>query len=163
MHKKNFNARFITRVAFIAAIYAALTIYLQPISYGPVQVRVSEALTILPIFYVEAIPGLFLGCLIANVFGPFGIYDIVFGSLLTLFAAYLTYKLRKKVYLAFLSPVVINAFGVSAYLTFLTNVPYLILSAQIFLGELIAVVGIGSLLYAALLRVEKKEFEVISR
>lgn len=147
----------LVKVAFIAAVYAALTIYLQPISYGPLQVRVSEALTILPIFYVEAIPGLFLGCLIANIFGPFGIYDIVFGSLLTLIAAVLTYKFRSKVYLAFLSPILINAFGVSAYLTFLTSVPYLVLVVQIAAGELIAVAGIGSLLYAAIVRTVRNQ------
>ncbi|MCX7831598.1 MAG: QueT transporter family protein [Actinobacteria bacterium] len=147
----------VARIAFIAGLYAALTIYLQPISYGPLQVRISEALTILPIFFVEAVPGLFLGCLIANIFGPFGIYDIVFGSLLTLTAAFLTYRFRKKTVLAFMSPVVINALGVSAYLTFLTNVPYFILVAQIAVGEFIAVVGIGSLLYATLLRLEKSQ------
>lgn len=143
---------FLTRAAFIAALYAALTIAFQPISYGPVQVRIAEALTILPIFYAEAVPGLFLGCLIANIYGPFGILDVVLGSLLTLVAAFLTYRLRKKVVLAFLSPVVVNGFGVAAYLTFLTNVPFLILSFQIMLGELIAVVGLGSLVYAAILR-----------
>jgi len=143
---------YLSRVAFIAALYAAQTIAFQPISYGPVQVRIAEALTILPIFYPEAVPGLFLGCLIANIYGPFGILDIVLGSLMTLLAAYLTYRLRKKVVLAFLSPVIVNGFGVAAYLTFLTNVPYLILSFQIMLGELIAVVGLGSLVYAAILR-----------
>jgi uncharacterized membrane protein len=148
---------FLTRVAFIAALYAALTIALQPISYGPIQVRVSEALTILPIFYVEAIPGLFLGCLIANIYGPFGILDIVLGSLLTLLAASLTYRFRMRIVFAFLSPVVVNGFGVAAYLTFLTNVPYLILAGQIMLGELIAVVGLGSLVYITLLKLQHDE------
>lgn len=145
----------IAKIAFIAGLYAALTVYLQPISYGPVQVRISEALTILPIFFIEAIPGLFLGCVIANIFSPFGVYDIVFGSLLTLFAAFLTYRLRRKTVLAFMSPVIINALGVSAYLSYLTDIPYLILVAQIAIGELIAVFGIGSLLYATLLRFER--------
>lgn len=149
--------RRITLIAFIAALYAGLTLALQPISYGPVQVRVSEALTILPIFYVEAIPGLFLGCLVANIFGGFGIYDIVFGSLLTLLAALSTRALRKKPYLAFIPPILFNGFGVPAYLTFLTNVPYWILAAQIIIGETIAVAGIGSFVYLALNRFVHRE------
>lgn len=140
----------LTRIAFIAALYAVLTIILQPISYGPVQVRVSESLTILPIFFPEAIPGLFLGCMIANIFGGFGIYDIVLGSILTLIAAIFTYKFRRNLFFAFGSPILINGFGVAAYLTFLTDVPYLILAAQILAGEAVAVAGIGSLVYLAM-------------
>lgn len=152
MERRNIN---LARIAFIAGAYAALTVYLHPISYGPVQIRVSEALAILPVFYIEAVPGLFLGCLIANIFSPFGVYDIVFGSLLTLLAAYLTHRFRKRIYLAFLFPILVNSLGVSAYLTFLTRVPYLVLVAQIAAGELVAVAGIGALLYAAFLRLSK--------
>ena len=73
--------RRLVRGALIAAIYAVLCAALAPISYGEVQFRISEALTILPLLMPEAIPGLFVGCLIANLIGGAGILDIVFGSL----------------------------------------------------------------------------------
>ena len=70
-----------TRIALFAAVYAALTIALAPISYGPVQFRVSEAMTVLPALFPEAAPGLFIGCFIANLFGGNGALDVIFGSL----------------------------------------------------------------------------------
>ena len=81
------DTRFITRAAVIAAIYCALTLLLRPISYGEVQLRVSEALTILPVLTPAAVPGLFIGCLLANLLGGSTVIDIVFGSLATLGAA----------------------------------------------------------------------------
>ena len=91
--------------AIIAALYAALTLLLAPISYGPVQLRLSEAFTVLPMVLPQSIPGLFVGCLIANIFNPSpSIFDIVFGSLTTLLAAYGTYKLRNKPILAAACP-----------------------------------------------------------
>lgn len=151
----------LTRAALIAALYIALTVVLGYYSYGPIQVRISEALTILPIFFPEAIAGLFLGCLIANIFGGFGIYDIVFGSLLTLLAAFLTYLFRRKVPLAFLSPVLINGLGVPLYLQFLVkNVPYWLLALQITAGEAVSIFGLGSLVYLGIkknLQPEEKE------
>lgn len=99
--------------AMIAAVYAVVTIFTQPISYGAVQVRVAEALTVLPYFCSFPIVGVFVGCLIANIYGS-GILDIVFGSLATLIAALITRKIGKsklkyKKYLAPLPPVIINA------------------------------------------------------
>ena len=73
----------------IAALYAALTITLAPISYGPIQFRVSEALTLLPWYRAEAVPGLFVGCLVANFFGGYGLVDMICGSMATLIAALL--------------------------------------------------------------------------
>lgn len=98
----------------IAAIYAAVTILLAPISYGMIQVRVAEALTILPFFSPFSIIGLFLGCLISNFFSPIGPLDIIVGSLATLISAIATYyigKMKSKYakYLAPLPPVIFNA------------------------------------------------------
>ncbi|MGE5613765.1 MAG: QueT transporter family protein, partial [Bacillota bacterium] len=101
------HTRFIVEAAFIAAMYAALTI-LIPGGSGQVQVRVSEALTVLPFFMPAAIPGLFAGCLLANIIVGVSLYDVIFGSLATLAAAFLTRKMPVK-YLAPLPPVVINA------------------------------------------------------
>ena len=78
------GTRALARGAVIAALYAALTLLLAPLSYGEVQIRFSEALTLLPILLPEAVPALFVGCLLSNILGGCMIFDIVFGSLATL-------------------------------------------------------------------------------
>lgn len=93
--------------AMVAAVYAALTMALPMLSYGPVQLRFSEALTVLPFFFPEAIPGLFLGCAISNLLSAFGIVDVVFGSLATLLAALWTARIKNP-WLAPLPPVLCN-------------------------------------------------------
>lgn len=84
---------FITQGAVIAAIYVVLVFVFDYWSFGPIQFRVAEALTILPVFTPAAVPGLFIGCLIANITGGAVIWDIVFGSLATLIGAVGTYML----------------------------------------------------------------------
>lgn len=110
------KTRFIAHSAIIAAAYAVLTLLIAPLSYGTVQIRFSEALTILPAFTPAAIPGLFLGCLIANIYTG-SLIDIIFGSLTTLLAAYFSYKLKKRQWLVPLPPVALNALIVGYYLT----------------------------------------------
>lgn len=135
--------------AIIAAVYAAATILLSPISYGIYQVRVAEALTVVPFFTRAAIPGLFIGCLLANVFGGMGWMDIVFGSLITLTAATLTYLIgRMKIgppahWLAPAPPVILNAFGVSLYLAPIIGTGYLYTVQMIGLGQLAACYLLG--------------------
>ena len=90
------TAKYLAHAGIIAALYAALTVLLAPISYGLVQCRVSEALCILPVFTGAAVPGLFLGCLIANLIAGAPIYDVLFGSLATLLAALSTHAMAKK-------------------------------------------------------------------
>lgn len=134
---------FIARVGMIAALYAAITIALRPISYGPLfQVRLSEALTVLPFVSKPAIPGLFLGCLIANAYGGLGMYDIGLGSLATLFAAYLTSRTRSPL-LAPLPPVMINAVIVGWYLSLISNVPVWLTVGYVALGEVVACYAVG--------------------
>ena len=94
--KKQSNTLFLAQSAMIAAIYVVLTVILAPFSYGEVQVRVSEALTILPVFTPAAIPGLFVGCLISNILGGCILPDIIFGSIATLLGACFTYLLRNR-------------------------------------------------------------------
>jgi len=110
------KTRHLVQAALIAAIYAALTLLLQPISFGVLQFRVSEALTVLPAVMPAAIPGLFVGCLLSNILGGFGWVDIVFGSLATLLAAATTWRLRKWLLLAPLPPVVFNTAIVGTYI-----------------------------------------------
>ena len=104
---KTNKVQFMTQAAMIAAIYVVLCVVFQPISYGPIQTRIAEALTVLPFFTPAAVPGLFVGCLIANALGGGIILDILAGSVATLIAAFATYALRNKSrYLASVPPVV---------------------------------------------------------
>lgn len=103
-----FGTKYIAKAALIAAIYAAVTFMLAPISFGAIQFRISEALTLLPMLMPEAVPGLFVGCLIANIIGGGVIADVIAGSLATLGAALVTRKLRHKTFAAAISPVIFN-------------------------------------------------------
>ncbi len=138
--------------AVIAAVYAALTLALAPIAFGPFQFRISEAMTILPFLFPEAIGGLFIGCLIANTLGTvlgmsLGIFDIVFGSLATLLAAFLTYRARY-MWLAPLPPVIINALVIGALLTFVytpdaTIAAFPMMAGSVAIGQTVVCYGLG--------------------
>lgn len=145
---------FLTRAALIAAVYAVLCVAFAPISYGEVQVRVAEALVILPYFTPAAIPGLFLGCLISNLIGGSVLIDVVFGSLATLLGALGTYYLRKNKVLLLLPPIVANALIVPFVLRFGYGVPLPIplLMLSVGIGEVIAVAVLGSVLLSVLIR-----------
>jgi len=124
---------YLTQAAVIAAAYVVLTLPFAQIAFGgPIQFRLAEALAVLAVLTPAAIPGLFLGCLLANWFNPqsLGLIDIIFGSLATLIAAALTWKLSRKLQenqfmkkwstvLALLPPVFVNALVVGSYLPFL--------------------------------------------
>ena len=90
---QNFTVRKLARCAVVAALYVVLCMALQPFSYGAVQVRVAEALCLLPVFGAEYIVGVVLGCFLANLLGS-TIVDVIFGTLATLLACVVTYKLR---------------------------------------------------------------------
>lgn len=145
----------LVRVAMIAAIYVILNIIFAPISYGLIQVRVAEALVVLPFLDPSAIIGLFIGCILANIYGGLGIVDIIGGSLCTLVAAYLTYKLKDPK-LAPLPPVLINAFGVSIYLHLLFDLSYWITVLYIGIGEVIACYILGYPLLILLIKNKKR-------
>jgi uncharacterized membrane protein len=136
---------FLTQVVVIAAVYAILTVGLSPISYGFFQVRVSEALTLLPMLLgPSAVFGLFVGALIANAFSPVGIVDVTFGSLATLVAAVLTWKANKgSVWLGAFYPVICNAFIVGAYLSWFYHVSLVLACSGVGVGEAIACYVLG--------------------
>ena len=124
------RARRVAHVGVIAAVYAALTLvallFLGSLAWGPVQFRVSEALCALALLTADAVPGLALGCAIANVAnivlsgtGMLGMLDVVFGTLATAIGAFITWRLRRRPALALLGPVVANALIVPAYLPLL--------------------------------------------
>ncbi len=136
----------LVRAAVIGALYVALTLVLAPISFGPVQVRAAEALTVLPVLFPEAIPALYIGCLIANFGSPLGPVDVFGGSAVTLLAALATYRLRRNTMLALLPPVVFNAFLVSIYVRTFLEWPYWLTVLSIGTGQTVAVYGLGLLL-----------------
>ena len=94
--EKTISVLFLVQSAMIAAIYVVLTIVFAPISFGQIQFRIAEALTILPAFTPAAIPGLFVGCLIGNILGGAILPDIIVGSMATLLGAIFTYLLRNR-------------------------------------------------------------------
>jgi len=119
------NRKLISFIVFngiVAALYVVLTYLLAPISYGPVQARVSEALTVFPIFSWGMIPGVTLGCVISNLLNPdnLGPIDIIGGSLATLIAGVLSRMIGKKnIWLGIIPPVIANGVIVGGYLPFL--------------------------------------------
>jgi len=141
---KTFTTLHLAQAAITAALYAGLTVALAPVSYGPIQVRVAEALTVLPVLFPAAIPALFIGCLIANIYGGMGLVDILGGSTVTLLAAMATYWLRNRsAIIALLPPIVFNAFLISIYLHLLFHLPYWLTALSIGAGQTIAVYGLG--------------------
>lgn len=133
---------YLVQAALIAAVYAALTIAFAPLSYGQVQIRFAEMLTVLPAITPAAIPGLFVGCLVANIYGGGGIVDIVFGSLATLTAAYISFKMPKK-WLVPMPPVLVNAVVVGFILNYLYQLPLLVTMVWVGLGQLVACYVLG--------------------
>lgn len=150
------NTKRMIRVAMVAAIYTAVSLVLAPISYGNIQVRIAEALTMLPLVYQPAIAGVTLGCFLTNLLGailglnPTGILDSIIGTIATFLAAYYTYKFRDKrinnipVY-SILMPVIFNFFFIGAelgYILFPDNLMMgsLICGTEVAIGELISVI-----------------------
>ena len=146
----------------IAALYVVLTLLFAPISYGEVQVRISEALTILPFFTPSAIPGLFVGCLIANMIGGAVALDMVFGSIATLIGAVGTYLLRKKNrFLAPLPPILSNAVIIPfvLYYGYGVTLPIPLMMLTVGAGEVVSAGLFGLLLQTALLKSNVRIFE----
>ncbi|HJD45320.1 MAG TPA: QueT transporter family protein [Candidatus Mediterraneibacter norfolkensis] len=146
---------FIAQAAMVAAIYVVLTLVGASFSYGEVQVRISEALTILPVFTPAAIPGLFIGCLLSNILGGCILPDIIFGSLATLIGAIFTWMLRNKSkYLAPLPPIIANVIVVPFVLRYGYQVPLpiLFMMLTVGIGEVISCGVLGMILYTALSR-----------
>jgi len=141
LRQQNRTARLV-RAALIAALYVALILVLHPVSFGIVQFRAAEALTVLPVLYPEAIPGLFAGVMLSNIIGGLGPWDIFGGSLVTLVAATFTYWFRDS-WLAYASPIVFNAFLISLYLRFIFEVPYMLSVLGIGISEAVVVLGLG--------------------
>lgn len=162
MTRNNKKITLITQGAMIAALYVALTFLanLLGLASGAVQIRLSEALTVLPFFTPAAVPGLFVGCLLANILTGCALWDIVFGSLATLLGAVLTYLLRKKKWLTPLPPILSNTLIVPFVLIYAYGaedaLPWLMLTVGA--GELISCGVLGMVLLLALDRYKEHIF-----
>lgn len=143
---------YLTQAAVIASIYVVLALVFAPISYGPMQVRIAEILTVLPFLTPAAIPGVFVGCLLANLFSEAGMLDVIFGSLATLIAAILTYHMPKK-WLAPLPPVIVNVIIIPVVLYFAFELPYWLMVGGVLLGQILACYLLG---FPLLLILEKR-------
>ncbi len=149
--------RFLAKTGLIAALYAVLTLVLYPISYGAIQCRVSEVMTLLPLFYVEAIPGLIIGCFIANIFSGV-VMDMVFGTLATALAAAATFFIGKLIrskampFIAALPPVLFNACILPLMWMLFTEdaTPYWYNFLTVAAGQIVSVYVLGIPLYYAL-------------
>ena len=153
MKKTKSSALELAQGGIIAALYVVLTLVFAPISFGEAQLRVAEALTILPLFTSAAIPGLFVGCLIANMLGGAVIWDVLFGSIATFLGALGSYLLRKNRWLVPIAPIVSNTVIIPFVLKYAYGVdlPIPMLMLYILLGEIGGCYILGELLAGVLM------------
>ncbi len=170
--KKFLTTKRLCRAGVIASLYVALTYAFAPFAFGPLQVRPAEALCILPVFFPEAIPALFIGCALTNVASPFFVYDVLIGSLATLLAAALSYlvgRFIKKEPLRLIAagsfPVLVNAAALPLVIVFLCGggegfasvwVAYFTYAASIFVSQAAAVYALGAPLYFYIKRLRQR-------
>ena len=170
--KNIFTTKRLCRAGAIAALYVVLTYVFAPLAFGPVQVRPAEALCLLPLLFPEAIPALFVGCLVSNLISQYSVYDVVFGSLATLLAAFGTFGVGKlckaaflKILLGGLFPVLVNAFIIPVIIVFIFHdtgsytsaaIAYFVNVGLIALTQTIWVYALGTPLYCALMPLQKK-------
>lgn len=156
----NKKVLFITQAAVIAAIYTVLTVFASSLNLasGMIQVRFSEALTILPFFTPAAIPGLAIGCLISNIITGCMLPDIIFGTLATLLGAVGSWYLRKNKFLVTIPPVVSNCLIIPFILTYVYEIPggIPLQMLTVGIGEVISCMILGSILLRALLPVRNQ-------
>lgn len=165
-----FSTKRLCRAGVIAALYVVLTYAFSAFAFGPFQVRPAEALCILPLLYAEAIPALFVGCLLSNLVSQYSVYDIVFGSLATLIAAFGTRAIgvyikntALKIILGGLFPVLVNAFVIPLIIVFVFGdfgakqtlaVAYFTQVGIFVFTQSVWIYGLGTPLYFAVKRLE---------
>ena len=156
--RKN-SLRELTFAAMLGGAYAALTMLLPIPQYAGVQIRLAEALTLLPFLIPVATPGLFVGCFIANILSPYGLLDVIAGSAATLLACLWTQRMKNR-RLAALPPVVCNAVIVGGVIAFAMTgfgpgfwVAYAINVASVGLGEFVVCYVLGDLLLDAVVKI----------
>ena len=147
--KKIFTTQNLTRMAIVGALYVALTLLTQPISYGVIQFRVSEVLTLLAFFNPIYIISITLGVIITNLFSPLGIYDMILGPMHTFISLYFIWKIRN-LYVASLMPAlfswiiaIIIALSIGTFTGFFINYAYVALSEFI----IVSLIGVPLVLF----------------
>lgn len=167
----HWNARMLCRAGVVAALYVVLTWSLGSLAYGPLQIRPAEALCILPLFFPETVPALYIGCILANLFSGYGVYDIFLGSLATLLAAILTYGTGKivknhvaKVVIGGFFPIILNAFIIPAVwiLAGTPDVVYWYEFAVMILNEALWIYVLGIPLYFTIKRLRDRGVSVFT-
>lgn len=150
----NSKVKFLTQASIIAALYTVLTIIcaMMGLSNGVIQIRFSEALTILPVFTTASLPGLTVGCVISNLLTGAHIYDVLLGSLATLLGAIGTYYLRNNKYLAISSPIIANTLVIPLVLSYVYKFEGALwyFGLTVFVGEVISCGILGLMLYKTL-------------
>ena len=151
--------------ALVAAIYAVLTLVLGAISYGPIQFRIAELMVLLPFIKKDYTWGLTIGCFLANIIGPYGVPDIVFGTIatfLSVYAVYLTSKIMKgKKYallVASIWPTLINAIVIGFMLNIFFGLPLVLSMLQVGFGQFVVITILGVPLYKSL---KSKYFKIL--
>lgn len=166
-----FSTKKLCRAGIISALYVALTLIFAPFAFGPIQVRPAEALCILPLFFPEAVLGLFVGCALSNLASPFVLYDVCFGAGATLLAGLSTYFIGKKINHTALKitvggifPVLFNALIIPFIIVVLcgdsagntsAGIAYVTYAVSIFATEAVWVYGLGTPLYLSVKKLQK--------
>ena len=170
--KNVFTTKRLCRAGIIAALYVAITYAFMPFAFGPFQIRPAEALCILPLFFPEAVPALWVGCMLSNLTSPYLFYDVFIGSLATLLAALGSYmvgrflkKTTAKLLLGGLFPVLCNAVIIPLIIVFLCGgsdayesafIAYITFAFSLFLTESVWVYGLGTPLFFSVQRLQKR-------
>lgn len=149
---KVLDVKTIAMNAMIASVYAAMTIAIAPIAYGGIQMRLSEIMVFFAFYNKKYIPGLVIGCFVANMASPMGMWDMIFGTTATLLVCIAMYQFNN-LYLGAIMGGVINGLIVGAELYYALDLPFLINALYVFIGEVI-VLGVGAILFKLL---EKNE------
>lgn len=173
---KLFTTKRLCRAGVIASLYTVLTYVFAPFAFGPIQIRPAEALCILPLFYADAVPALFIGCALSNLISAYSIFDILLGSLATLLAALCTYAIGKiikkhlpRVLLGGIFPVLFNAITVPLVIVLIFGetgnassvaAAYFLTAASIAFTQTVWVYALGAPLYSIVLRLRKKKYSL---
>lgn len=171
--KNFFTTKRIVRAAIIAALYVALSAVFTPFAFGPFQLRPAEALCILPLFFPEAVPALYIGCMLFNLTSPYLFYDVVIGSLVTLLSALATYLVGRflkndwaKTLLGGLFPILFNALIIPLIIVFLcggaagyasASTAYFSTVGAFLLTQSVWIYGLGIPLYFLIKRLREKK------
>ena len=145
---RSISVKLIAVNAMIASVYAALTLAISPIAYSEIQFRLSEIMVFLAFYNKKYIPGLIIGCIIANLFSPMGLLDVIFGTISTIIVCITMYVIKNR-YLAAIIGAIITGLIIGGELWYAYQIPYLINALYVAIGELIVLI-IGALVFKAI-------------